>query len=348
MDWSELPLDPLHLISKRLPDLSDFIRFSAVCKSWRSAAPLADLPPQLPWVVARRHPWACTLTSEVRLYSLYTGKFYSVNLPEAKGKILLGSSHHYMLTFNQKSRFLSLLNLFTRSEISLPPTNSEWHCPLYIGPDPIQSGDDVVISWQSSNVLTVGFCRPGDQEWKKIRIPAGMLAQAYYKGMFYVTERKTLATKVIDIKTGATLSTIPPPIYKNTREPCHLDYLVMSSGELLGVHKYKFMSWDRDNNRNYEFIVYRLDGENEVLQWIRIDSIGDRVLFLDGKVGFCLSTSEYKGFKGDCIYFISPFFDNVDGFIKYPLYRYDMKNGRVKDVSRHLGDMASWFFPGML
>ncbi|KAJ4810557.1 F-box SKIP23-like protein (DUF295) [Rhynchospora pubera] len=342
MDWSQLPPDLLYFISKKLPDLSDFVRFRAVCKRWCSAAPVSDPPRQLPWVVTARYG----LPSAVRFYSLSTGKYYSRIFNEVEGKQLLGSSHGYMLAFDPNSRRLSLLNPLTIKEIHLPvpPTDSDWHRPLYIGPDPVQSGDDVVICWSSSDddVLTVGLCRPGDQEWKKIQISGGVNGQTYYNGMCFVNESKTLATKVIDTKTGTTLSTIPPLICTTTGNPRGLYYLIMSSGELLGVYGGK---WTCQFIGDYEFEVYRLDSENKVPQWIRIDSIGDRVLFLDDTVGFCLSTTDLKGFKGDCIYFIASLYD-MAGFSDYPLCRYDMKN-RIAEavVPGPYGDMSSWFFP---
>ncbi|KAF3329576.1 F-box protein [Carex littledalei] len=337
MDWSsELPLDLLHLISKKLPDLSDFIRFRAVCKRWHTAAPVTDPPRQLPWVVATREG----LPSTIRFFSLSSGKIYSINFSKAEGKRLLGSSHHYMLAFDHKRCILTLLNPITRNEIPLPPTNSYWHRPIFI------SGDDVVVCWESSGIRTVGLCQPGDREWKKIQIPSGANGQMYYKGLYYVNEKETLTTKVMDIKTGATMSTIPPLIIsKITGEPRRLDYLIVSTGELLGVCRSKWAKTVRDS----KFEVYRLDEENKVPQWVKIDSIGDRVLFLDDTIGFSLKASEFQGLKGDSIYFIAYLYPvDRDDLYEYPLCRYNMKNGRAEAaLGGDLVNMSSWFFPSI-
>ncbi|MCH91335.1 F-box protein, partial [Trifolium medium] len=37
-DWSELPKDILNLISERIEDEIDLIRFRSVCSSWRSSS----------------------------------------------------------------------------------------------------------------------------------------------------------------------------------------------------------------------------------------------------------------------------------------------------------------------
>jgi Protein of unknown function (DUF295)/F-box domain len=343
MDWSELPHDLLHLISKKLPDLSNFIRFRAVCKRWHSAAPLTDPPRQLPWIIAKRDG----LPGIIRFCSLSTGKVHSMNLSKLAGKRLIGSSQRYMLVFDSKRRVLSLLNLLNGNEIILPPTSSNWHRPIYIGPDPVQRGDDVVLCWESSGIRTVGLCRPGDREWRTIQIPAGANGQTYYRGMYYVNETQTLTTKVIDIKTSARVSTIAPLICANTGQPRRIDYLIMSSGKLLGVCGPK-SKWTCKTVKDYKFEVYQLDEENEAPQWIRIDSIRDRVLFLDDTVGFCLNAREFQGLKGDCIYFIAYLYPVDAGGIhhEYPLCRYNMKTGRAEaGVPGELVNMSSWYFP---
>ncbi|XP_078153685.1 uncharacterized protein LOC144548845 [Carex rostrata] len=53
-NWSELPEDILHLFAKKLHDISDFIRFRAVCKRWQLSAPVTDPPLQLPWLLEHR------------------------------------------------------------------------------------------------------------------------------------------------------------------------------------------------------------------------------------------------------------------------------------------------------
>ncbi|KAF3331379.1 putative Kinase [Carex littledalei] len=50
-DWAELNIELLHLISKKMESLSNFIIFRAVCKNWRLATDLTDAPAQLPWLI---------------------------------------------------------------------------------------------------------------------------------------------------------------------------------------------------------------------------------------------------------------------------------------------------------
>jgi F-box domain len=65
-DWSELHQELVYLISKKLPDLSDFVRLRAVCKRWRSAVPRFDPSPRFPWIYQHRN----SLESDFDFYSL--------------------------------------------------------------------------------------------------------------------------------------------------------------------------------------------------------------------------------------------------------------------------------------
>ncbi|KAJ3679157.1 hypothetical protein LUZ60_017168 [Juncus effusus] len=345
MDWSELPQDLLHLNSKKLSDLSDFIRFRVVCKKWCDSSPLSDPPSQLPWAVSDRKGFP----SIVQFYSLSSRKIYSIVLREIEGKRILGSSHHYMLVFDRKSRSLSLLNPLTRSEICLPCTDSDWHRPIYIGPNLIKNGDDVVICWNSLGILTIGSCRPGhDKEWKKIQIPQGSYGQTYNKGKYYVNERETMITRVINLLTGSTEFIVPPLIRTSSGQPSRLDYLINSSGEILGVYSSKWTSRVLEDSK---FEIYKLEfgNTNEIYRWIKITGIGDRILFLDDTTGFCLNASEYPGFEGNCIYFIAYLYPELDGSYDYPLCKYNLENGRTEKVVPSAGsmNMSSWFFPSL-
>ncbi|TVU10530.1 hypothetical protein EJB05_44067, partial [Eragrostis curvula] len=54
--WPDLPPDLVHLISGRLHDLADFVRFHAVCKPWRDMLPESQPRPLfLPWLLAPGH-----------------------------------------------------------------------------------------------------------------------------------------------------------------------------------------------------------------------------------------------------------------------------------------------------
>lgn len=151
MDWAELNSNLLHLIVKKLGDISNFIRFRAVCKKWRLAAPTSDPPPQLPWLLRCHHD---PKTKPYRLFhSLYSNKTQYLHLPQVQGdNILIGSASKYVHIFDHPPReyddpnyrHLKLLDPLTGSQIPIPFTGSKVPSPLeeektafqrqYIGP----------------------------------------------------------------------------------------------------------------------------------------------------------------------------------------------------------------------
>jgi F-box domain len=82
-ECTDLPIELIHVVSQKLPELGDYIRFRAVCKKWRLSAPLSDLPPELPCIIkldegifgdAPRPKEELCYLSRPRYRSLATGK----------------------------------------------------------------------------------------------------------------------------------------------------------------------------------------------------------------------------------------------------------------------------------
>ncbi|KAJ1700738.1 hypothetical protein LUZ63_000517 [Rhynchospora breviuscula] len=82
-DWSSLPPDLLNLIAKKVGEITNFVRFRAVCTSWCSSTPVSDLPPQFPWIF-RDHITPGDLT--VSFYSIPLDKFYNFHAPNSSVK----------------------------------------------------------------------------------------------------------------------------------------------------------------------------------------------------------------------------------------------------------------------
>lgn len=88
-------------------------------------------------------------------------------------------------------------------------------------------------------------------------------------------------------------------------------YLIEHCEELLGVWKNKL--WCA-SIKEYRFEVYKLENNGrkhaEQQQQMKMNSIGDRILFLNSSTGFCFRASDFSGFKENCIYFISARFQH--------------------------------------
>ena len=120
--WSDLPQDMLELIFDFLKDPIEIVRCGAACKSW--------LPTALQ-VYKKFLPLCFILTGKVEdstrvLFNLLTKESIKIHLPEAKGNWICSCSQSWLLIFDS-TEFpyrLQLLNIFSRTQIDLPPITS--------------------------------------------------------------------------------------------------------------------------------------------------------------------------------------------------------------------------------
>ncbi|KAJ4803174.1 F-box family protein [Rhynchospora pubera] len=328
-EWSELLPDVLHLVSKRLPDLTDFARFRVVCKNWRSEAPLSDLPSQFPWLLIS----SGSPKNQLQFYSLSHGKFQTMSVPECHGKELMGPSRKYVFASDRTCSSLALFNPLTSEEVPLPPIDLDWCFPISTSQN---CTDYVAICGGKTEykIQTLGLCRPGDDKWTVIRKALEGCLMIYHKGMFFVYSPETRTTEVIEVKSGVIVTTVPPP-------PTKLNCLVESCGELLGI------SCNRSLNRDGDCKIYRLNCEGKNCKWVKISSIGDQMLFLDGGQGFSISASGSIQSERNCIFYLGSHelikFDGVS--TTYYLSKYDIESRSWEKISLPSMEKPVWFLP---
>ncbi|ONK70854.1 uncharacterized protein A4U43_C04F2210 [Asparagus officinalis] len=137
-DWSELPQELLELIASKSDDISDHVRFGAVCTSWRSAAPNRNI---------RQNPW-------IRGYNIEASRCGWLLL-EGGGRIFL-------------------FNPLAKAQTALPrfPTERRRGRILYahVSSHPL-SDDCVIVCRVESRRRMLLVCVPGDSAWSSIDIP---------------------------------------------------------------------------------------------------------------------------------------------------------------------------------
>jgi hypothetical protein len=327
--WSDLLPDMLHLVSRRLPDLCDFARFRAVCKNWRSEAPLSDLPPQLPWLLTR----PITSKNQLQFYSLSHDNFQTMSAPECYGKELMGPSEMYTFVSDQTCSSLMLFNPLTGDEVPLPPIDLDWCFPICTS---LNCADCVAICGgkTESKIQALAFCRPGDDKWTVIRKALEACLMIYYKGMYFVYSPETGVTDVVDVTSGAVITTIPPP-------PTKLNCLVESSGELMGI------SCNRSLDQDEQCKIYRLEYEEKNWNWVQLRSIGDRVLLLDGGQGISITANGSIESERNCIFYLgSHELIKSDGVsTSYYLSKYDIEAKSWERKSIPPMEKPVWFLP---
>ncbi|XP_078161805.1 putative F-box protein At4g17565 [Carex rostrata] len=146
-DWADLPSLVLHLISEKINFITDYVRYRAVCSSWRFASlpKPRHLPPQLPWLFLPQAPYLdinSTKDEGIRLfYDFWQFKMHKHHLPETIDKIhipeiiekehkilipetienmCLSSYRGWLLFVAHGDKEIFLLNPLTRARIQLP------------------------------------------------------------------------------------------------------------------------------------------------------------------------------------------------------------------------------------
>lgn len=109
--------DLLRCIANKVGDTINFIRFRVMCRHWRSVVHPGDLPPQLPCVLLSCNHKLINgkPSSDLRFFSLYSNKTYSLPNSEVKGILSSSSKTGYLC-----SSLKSLFHPLTKAQILLP------------------------------------------------------------------------------------------------------------------------------------------------------------------------------------------------------------------------------------
>ncbi|KAF3322206.1 hypothetical protein FCM35_KLT13347 [Carex littledalei] len=289
--WAELNPDLLHIISKKLCDISSFICFRAVCKRWRSATSLSDPPVQFPWVI----DWPRgkgTLNFTFRFYSINTHKTHTFEVPDAH---IYGPSDGRVLIYEGyrcSKECRSFLNPLSWEEQFLPfvvPVQNVK--PIRLWRNLTKNDEPAVVYNQGAHHILCSW-HPEKNKWTKKRFPLARTV-AFYDHKFFVAELSSRRITVIDEES--------------------------------------------------QFEVYRLENYPQNPHWTKLSGIGDLMLFL--------KASDFGGFRGNCIYFITTR-NKPKRSTEHVIGRFDIGLNKTEKISAPawLGNrtwerQATWFLP---
>lgn len=369
VDWTQFPKELVDIISKKLTIYGDYLRFQAVCRTWRSSVPSipTHLPPQLPWLMLPKSQ--SRLQPRRAFFDLSNHKVHILNLSEAASrKRSCGSSHGWLVLLDETPEVI-LLNPLSRAKLFLPPLSSFPNVIAFnyshIGREYLllllSSGDrytrnlrqmrdyfikKVVLS--SSPGMDTGFfalailnqtgdlayCRNGDNCWRLIE---GLLSYCedviFFKGSFYAVD-KYGTIMVCDLR-GYTpkISIVETPRQLGG----DMQYLVGLGDELLLVTRYLDLELDFEPSRQNlifrtnRFEVFRLDASG--LQWERILNLGDNMIFVGENSSLSFSASDFPGCTGNCVYYTDDYSYTNDGvFIEPDLGIYRLSDGSIEPL----------------
>lgn len=370
VDWTQLPRELFESISKCLTIYADYLRFRAVCHSWRSSVSNIPrhLPPQLPWLML---PYTQSLQSHLAFFDLSAQSLHLLELPEAAShrKRRCGSSHGWLVILGETPEVL-LLNPLTRSKIHLPPLST---FPYVLSFNYSEVGKEyelrgtfgdihrrglremrdsfikkVVLSSspQSDNnnnknfiALAIllqpdilAYCKNGDQSWTLLHSARFFCEDViYHKDLFYAVDKQG-AIVVCDLHSESpSVSIIRMPIESRGDRR----YLVNSGDELLMVTRYVELHYDgiAPYSLNAFYKTVRFEVFRMVWsgpRWEKVTSLGDRMLFVGENSSFSLPASDFPGCLGNSIYFTD---DDCEFNLDSDLGEYDLGIFKIWDGS---------------
>ncbi|XP_065855104.1 putative F-box protein At1g65770 [Euphorbia lathyris] len=332
--WAYLPKELVENIAERLKSPIDILRLRAVCTLWRSSATLPSFDEPIPRLI---------LNLPVPLHADSTLSKTSIGRIELTNRNPNSSSQQtkgWLTEIRQtKTGKLQLLHPISGTQIrysSIPLiSSSDLHfVQLYeafklelANPDRIPLfGVHKVVPFPNDVALLaifvpggkLGYWKYEDKNWKFLdhnNIDYDDIIE--FKGQVYVVNRFGTIFWVNPLS----LSLIQySPVLVNGGGG--RKSLVESCGDLYLVDRYL----DRKRNNNFEdflirfrnssplgrtrrknrpkaidFKVYKLD--EEIGRWLDVKCLGDKIFVLNMDCSFSISSSEFVGGKGNCIYF---------------------------------------------
>ncbi|XP_010107207.2 F-box protein At3g56470, partial [Morus notabilis] len=319
VDWAGLPKGILEIIFERL-SLFDCISVSNVCKPWRNV-----FSRELSCWEGLGFPSLFMSGQKDRdkrlCISMLEKRAWEMEIPEARGKYCWGSYQDWFILVDdvgcaddikRYSLNISLFNPFTRSTINLPRTWDFYH-NMVLSARP--SLENCVCMLVHSKYQELAFWVPGAQSWNQYKVVGERPFEdaVFWNGSFYLLSKDNGIVQIDAASVSAALSKddsvvtfeseiktefheVIMPESENHANDAVLRYLVESCGKILLICRHFSTLLETRN-----FKVYELDiGQ---MSWKRVESLGDRILFLGKCSSRSFSAVELGVEMSNCIYF---------------------------------------------
>ncbi|XP_058752454.1 F-box protein SKIP23-like [Vicia villosa] len=302
-DWSQLPKDLLQLISQKLNNHFYILRFRSVCSTWRLSIPKPHnhfplklphfsrrnklynhiifliKPPATPNQQSLYRPWL------VRISPTSSGKF---NLwhPLGVHYITQLPSDLRVLDFNQLSVF-NIEEIYIRGE-SYPNSSTTrfYHYDRSLATFQREQILDIVTSHRNSKEMVMFRCG-GNGLTKIPNVSSFYQGMCIFKGRPCVTYQNG---RTVMIGSDLSVDLVAEPVFGDELNG-DIYIMVENESELLLVHNYEEDYDSDDDYDEYEPIdVFRLDQKEK--KWLKLENLGDTVLFLGQGYSFAISASD--------------------------------------------------------
>ncbi|KAL5721264.1 hypothetical protein ACHQM5_013845 [Ranunculus cassubicifolius] len=367
VDWSQAPKELLGLIAERLNSIEDYVRFGAVCKSFRLV--ILDhrnsnfSPKTLPWLM---FPLSMKVDEDVDVdededengiknpdfYSVRGNKCYKFYLPEPRSCFFTGSRYGWLILYCEQR--VELYNPLAADHIPLPQlfklksyvfniARLFMPCPPYSVPFSVDRYIVVVDSLKDG----LFFIRAGDPAWTTIQVADGHVGFTdvlHLNNGFYLVDSRGII-RHFDITSPNPVATqfAKPP--KDIRYEEYSFYLVELLGELHLVVKYEAF----EDHRTFHFQVYKLDLSTK--KWEEVFTLGDYTFFIGRTSSFSIRASDFERCRRGCIYFN----DVLDGgwTTTRDIWIFDLESEDMDVLHTGAKDLnlfscPAWFIPTLL
>jgi hypothetical protein len=241
------------------------------------------------------------------LYSISAKQMYPFKLPNSYYHICCGFSHGWLATIN-KSHAITILHPFKNvAPISLPTLEnrpyslSEVGYKVILSADPITRPNDYMVVASHTNIYgRFAFIKAGQSCWNYVWFSGwrhSFMDFMFYGGLVYAVSKDH---GMVSFNPGRYQRITPNPIEDIAFHGSFKGYLVKSlEGDLWMVKRFFTFKGD--------FQVYKLEFAAETgkfKQMLKLESLGDNVLFLGDTDSISVSASYFFGcLKKDSIYY---------------------------------------------
>jgi len=332
-DWSELPNELLHLISKRIDSEIDLIRFRSICTNWRSSSISNHhrdmLTVNFPLLLSRLNNDSININRKFR--RLYKHSCFLIKqTPGLRSWIVqitqnsAGQTqfHHPLLrgrsTFPFVFNFSKISVLHLATNFVIPYIKSRKVVAVMShGKKPIIVGSLYLLNCTVKEPVVL---KCGDENWKFIPEMSVYLGDIrVFKGRPYVVD-KTGQTVTVG-QDDSTVQLVAVSLVGGG----DINFLVESDDDLLlaDVYDHRF----GDDHKHVKIDVFKLNRKEK--KWVKLANIGDRVFFLGLLCSFSASASDLCVPKGNCVIIM----DNIFTCVQCERSFLDLDDGRRLPLS---------------
>ncbi|KAM0911544.1 hypothetical protein ACQ4PT_013391 [Festuca glaucescens] len=376
--WSDLQLELLGLVLRRLPSLADRVRLRAVCHPWRSNSLFQSLPLPFPWLALPDGTFLSIPSSEI----------HRLSVPE--GACCQGSIDNWLFLMHNDD--CSLMNPFSKTSLELPKLAKAWKRAMYdpdfgfnpifyklVVPSPLDSSPCSLVAamiMDDGNYGTLCISQPpiAIDSFRDEKHPVWHLGDvAFFDGKLYVLGGfgqlfifeldKDIGISAMEciIDSLGDLGGTPQSLSSEVVYMVRM-YLVECAGRLLMVSRWlrsvaRLTSDDFSERKKRTVLleVFEADLRTNPARWRRATELGGHALFLGQHSSKSLPASECSGYNEDCIYFMCDY--PWPKWSANPLCDsgvYSIRDGTITPLvaesaavpPRHVGQWRpTWFFP---